>query len=155
MRGDIIINFTTEIAPEKSLGEISRILVEFGATHISIEYDKVKKVPIGISFVAETPLGDREFRLPARIERVQKVITDKYEAGDRRLGPRHTTFEHAARVAWRILRDWIEAQLAMVKLDLISIDEMFFPQLVAGERGETVYQLFEGRRLLGPGKGRD
>jgi uncharacterized protein YqgV (UPF0045/DUF77 family) len=148
----IILNYTTEVSPQKSLGEITQTLIEFGATNISIDYDRERKIPTGLSFTVETPIGDREFRLPARIERVQKILKDKYNAGDRRIGPRHTTFEHAARVAWRVLKDWVEAQIAMVKLDLITVDELFLPQMIAGRRGETVYQLFEGRALLGPGK---
>ncbi len=150
---EIIINYTTEIAAQKSLGQITQTLVEFGASNISVAYDRVNKVPSGVSFVVETPVGDREFVLPARIERVQRVLKERYEAGDRRIGPRHTTYEHAARVAWRILKDWIEAQIAMVRLDLVSVDEIFFSRMIAGSKGETVYELFEERRpLLGPGK---
>lgn len=152
MKGGVILNYTTEVSVEKSHAEVMKLLRDFGVYNIGTDYDPKTRIPTALSFVLETKIGPRQFQVPARIERVQRILTERYKAGDRRLGPRHTTYEHASRVAWRVLKDWLEAQLAVVKLDLVDAGELFFGQLVAGPRGQTTYQLFEGRALLGPGK---
>ncbi len=72
----IILNYTTEIAAKKSLGEISSILLELGATNISIKYDRETKTPTDLAFTISTPVGDREFDVPARIEKVQAILKD-------------------------------------------------------------------------------
>jgi hypothetical protein len=49
--------------------------------------------------------------------------------------------EHARRVAWRILKDWIEVQLALVEAGLASADEALFRHMV-GAGGKTIYEMF-------------
>lgn len=51
------------------------------------------------------------------------------------------TAEQAQRVAWRVLKSWIEAQIAIIETGMVAADEVFLPyQIVQG--GETVYEAY-------------
>ena len=45
--------------------------------------------------------------------------------------------EQAQRVAWRILKDWIESQIALMESGMVCMEEVFLPYMLAGDR--TVY----------------
>ena len=102
-----IANYSTSISALKSVGEIQGILVGHGATSIMINYAKDKTIE-SLSFIVETPQGHLPFRLPVDIAAVQKVLEDQG------VDPRYRTSEHATRVAWRILKDWVRAQMALL-----------------------------------------
>lgn len=61
------------------------------------------------------------------------------------------TKEQACRVAWRIEKDWIEAQLAKIEAGLASPLQLFLPYAVAND-GKTFYQkvIHYGTKLLQP-----
>jgi len=129
-----ILNYTTTIAVEKTLGEIQGILARHGIKSISLEYSK--GIPTGLTFVIPTQFGDRQFRLPANLGGIQKTLQRQYQEG--RVAPRFATPEHAARVAWRILKDWIAAQMAIVEAGMVRLDEVMLPYLLADD-GRTLY----------------
>lgn len=52
----------------------------------------------------------------------------------------------AERTAWRNVRDWIMAQMAIVEAGQVQIDEVFLPYLTDG-KGRTLYQLYQGGYL--------
>ena len=63
--------------------------------------------------------------------------------------------EHAYRVAWRIIKDWVEAQLSLLETEMVKMEEIFLPCVIA-HSGQTVYQVMAERHfMLGPGKERD
>ncbi len=55
----------------------------------------------------------------------------------------------AARVAWRIIKDWVAAQLAIVESGMVEIAEVFLPyQLVADDK--TVFDVMQRNLITGP-----
>lgn len=93
--------------------------------------------PWGITFGIETPDGPRGFLLPANVAGVKAVFArQKVRAPE----------GQAERTAWRNVRDWIMAQMAIVEAGQVEIQEVFFPYLTDG-RGRTVYQLYRGGQL--------
>jgi hypothetical protein len=50
---------------------------------------------------------------------------------------KYCTPEHAARVTWRNLRDWTEAQMALTEVEMVEVQEVFLPYMVTG--GQTFY----------------
>jgi hypothetical protein len=52
----------------------------------------------------------------------------------------------AGRVAWRILKDWVEAQLALVEAELVDVAEIMLPYMVTNDK-RTVYQVMIDSRL--------
>lgn len=54
--------------------------------------------------------------------------------------------EQAERVAWRIIKDWIEAQMAILESEMVTMDEIFLPYTL-DNKGNTLYQLFATNAL--------
>lgn len=131
-----IKNYTTTIDVYKSLGEIQGVLASHGARKIMVDYDGAGQ-PIGVTFGIETPEGPREFLLPANVDGVRAVFArQKVRAQD----------GQAERTAWRNVRDWVMAQMAIIEAGQVEMEEVFFPYLTDG-RGRTVYQLYQGGQL--------
>ena len=55
-------------------------------------------------------------------------------------------YSYFVRVAWRILKDWVAAQLAIVETEMVSLDEVMLPYLRSDD-GRTLYELFTERQL--------
>lgn len=136
-----IKNYTTTVDVYKSLGEIQGLLASHGARRIMIEYDDSGQ-PIGVAFMIETPIGPRSFLLPANVEGVRVVFArQKVKAAS----------GQAERTAWRNIRDWIAAQMAIIEAGQVDMTEVFFPYLT-DRTGKTIYQLYKGGQLaLGDG----
>jgi hypothetical protein len=138
--GKSLINYTTQVPVVATISHIQRTLVEAGARQVLVEYDD-RRMPCGIAFAAETPAGSRQFVLPVNGERVQIVLKRD------RVPPRYSTREHADRVAWRILKDWLEAQLAIIRTDMVSLDQVMLPYMRADD-GRTVYEVYRDEQFV-------
>jgi hypothetical protein len=133
-----LLNYTTEIAAEKSVAEIERALAVFGAQAIMKEYDPIKPVPAALSFRLQTKHGPIAFRLPARIDSAVRVLDRQVHAGKiakRFRGNR----EQATRVAWRIVKDWVIAQLALIEIEQAEPAELFLA-FARGPDGRTLFE---------------
>ena len=65
---------------------------------------------------------------------------------DRRIPPKMRTREQATRVAWRIVKDWLAAQLAMIEAGLVDLEEVFLPY-AQNQAGRTVYEVMKTERF--------
>ncbi len=137
---------TTTISVDKTLAEITRLLGAHGARRITIDYDG-KGNPSALAFSIDTPLGERAFLLPANVDGVWRALTKGYEEG--RVQRRFASREQAARTAFRILKDWLEAQVAIIDAGMASMDEALFAYLLA-PTGRTAYVEYTEQRLLLP-----
>ncbi len=131
-----ILNYTTKIDVYKTIGEIQGNLVRHGARKILTDYDGAGRI-VSLSFMIDTPTGLLPFQLPTRADRVLAVLHRQKVKCDR---------EQAERVAWRILKDWIEAQMAILESEMVTLDEIFLPYVVQGDR--TLYQVFQEKQML-------
>jgi hypothetical protein len=58
------------------------------------------------------------------------------------------TNEHAINVAWRVIKDWVEAQLALIEANQVKIEQVFLPYAITAQ-GNTLYeQIASDPRLL-------
>lgn len=140
-----LLNYTTQIDVHKTLGEIQGLLAKAKARRISIDYENGE--PVGVSFVIETPIGLQPFRLPMNGEAVFKVLSRGYQRGN--VQRRFVTREQAARVGWRIIKDWLAAQVAIIETEMVTLDEVMLPYLVH-ESGKTLYEAFRDSQLALP-----
>ena len=129
-----ILNYTTTISSEKTAMEIQKKLAAAGAQAILCEYDDNQTLSC-ISFRAETPAGMLTFRLPAQLDGVMRAMV-----GDPNVPKRLKNREQASRVAWRILKDWIEAQIAIIEAGMAELAQTFLPY-AQDNTGKTVYEL--------------
>ena len=98
-------------------------------------------------FSIETPYGVQDFRLPANVEGVSEALARGYE--QRRVERRFTGREQAARVAWRIVKDWLEAQVAIIEAGMMTMDQALLPHMLAPD-GQTFYSALVEDRLQLP-----
>lgn len=131
-----IKNYTTKIPAIQSVAEIVGALAEHGATKIQQDYNQGK--PVSVAFMIDTPAGPRGFKLPSSAERVRAVLAAQKVKVDA---------AQAERIAWRILRDWVMAQMAILETEMVAIDQVFLPYMV-NPQGTTVYELYQHKQLL-------
>ena len=146
-----LLKYTTVISVSRSVSEIQETLRVCGARSVTVEHDGLKQ-PCGISFWVETAHGPISFHMTVDTARIKQLLTDQWRKGE---VPRSAISEgQPARVGWRQVKDWLDVQLAMIEIGLVTLDQIFLPYAVNSE-GKTVYQLFseDGRlgKLLGAG----
>lgn len=138
-----IKNYTSIVDVHKSLGEIQGALASHGARKIMVDYDEGNR-PVCVTFALQAPDGLRGFCLPANIEGVQAVFAQQEIKADP---------GQAERTAWRNLRDWVLAQMAIIEAGQAAMDQVFLPYLT-DPQGRTLYEAYQGGRLsLGCGEG--
>lgn len=140
-----LLNYTTQIASEKTVTEIQGILARSGAMAIMTTYD-ADGVLTGINFRIQTPFGPTAYTLPCDIGAVYQILDQQSQKG--KVPKRLVTNEQAARVGWRIIKDWIEAQLALVQTAMVTMDQVFLPYACT-PTGETVYQRYVNAGMSG------
>ena len=134
-----IANYTTSVDALKSVGEIQGILVGHGARAIMINYAKDKTIE-SLSFIVETRHGDIPFRLPVNANAVLKVLEEQ------ECPPRYANYPQAVRVAWRITKDWVRAQMAMLETEMVKIEQVFLPYMMAS-KDKTLYEAMEDKHF--------
>ncbi len=135
-----IKNYTTKIAVEKTIAEIEAILSAHGAKKILKDYDGAGNVT-GISFMIETPAGNIPFKLPIDLKAWVALIN---KAVDSTKLPKRfrEDADQARRVGWRVIKDWIDAQLAIVETKTVKIEEVFLPYAYDYQTEKTMFQKF-------------
>ena len=126
-----IKNYTTKVDVFVSIGEIQASLARHGARKIIIDYDADAQ-PVSVSFAMETRFGAQGFTLPAMIEGTQEVFAQQRIKADKR---------QAAMTAWRNIRDWVLAQMALVESCSVPVEQIFLPYLV-DNNGRTLYAAY-------------
>ena len=133
-----LLNYTTKVDVYATIGAIQGVLVKHGAKKIMQDYDDEGHVQ-ALAFMVETPAGPRGIRLPANVEAVQCVLAKQKVKADR---------EQAERVAWRILKDWIEAQMAILESEMVQMDEIFLPYMIVNNAGQTLFERYRDNQLM-------
>ena len=74
------------------------------------------------------------------MDAVHKVLTRQKVKCDR---------AQAERVAWRIVKDWVEAQMAILESEMVQMDEIFLPYMV-NDNGQTLFEAYRRNQLMIP-----
>lgn len=138
-----ILNYTTTIDAFKTVSEIEYILMKHKAKSIMKNYDGESIT--GLSFLIDTGLQQVPVRLPVKTNECLEILKK-----EKRENPRSriiATREQAERVAWRILKDWVEAQMALLDIEMVRFEEIFLPYIETAN-GQTVYQRLEQNQFL-------
>jgi hypothetical protein len=148
-----LLNYTTKIDPDKTASEIARCLSMHGAQAVLTEYDPEGGYVSAISF--QIMIGDRKcgFRLPCDWKPVFSIITKGKKAPwGKEAKWKHDWERQAIRTSWRIVKDWVEAQMALVETQMVTTRDVFLPYAVMND-GRTLAQHVETNpgMLLGPG----
>jgi hypothetical protein len=127
-----ILNYTTKIDYHKTIAEIIKLLSSKWASKIII--DNTDNLPTGITFQYEVQSNKFiAFSLPCNFTGVLKAMQS-----NKKVPASLCNEEQALRVGWRILKDWIHAQIAIVDAELASMSEVFLPYAVT-RSGKTLF----------------
>ncbi len=139
-----IKNYTTGIAEDKTVGEIMGLLAGKGARSIKIDYDD-KNRPSAISFMISIQDWPVPFKLPCNFEGVFKAMAGEYSQwqAKNRFERNPESKAQARRVAWRIIKDWVAAQMALIEADQASLAQVFLPYAVVNQNGNAGLTMFD------------
>jgi hypothetical protein len=141
-----IKNYTTSVAEEKTVGEIMGLLAGKGARTIQILYDERGR-PTGVSFMLMLQEMPIPFRLPCNFEGVFKALCNGYkdQSARRNFERNPANREQSRRVAWRIIKDWVAAQMALIEAEQATLAQVFLPYCVMNNAGgaETAITMYD------------
>lgn len=152
-----IMNYSTVVPPEKSIGEITSLLIRKGARSITQDFYDDGRVK-AVSFIMAVGGIPTRFVLPANTTGVAGVMMQEKPYNPSRHRGSRDAYEqkivaHAEWVAWRILKDWVAAQMALIESGQAQAAQVFLPYATESS-GRTIYELFveNNQRQLGSGE---
>lgn len=137
---------STEIPADRSAAEVSSILMQAGATSVSVRYAEGKVT--GMTWTMRVGATELQFSMPARVDPVYKLLLSR-RSGHVDNAARARIMVQAERVAWRQLLRWVQAQLAMIEVGMVQRGEVFMPYIQQAD-GSTFFEYFESKQLQLP-----
>lgn len=142
-------NYRSSAGLADILDAIRRTLAEGGARRISFDYGAEGEAR-EITFCL--PVGEQlaTFRLPARLDSVQPLIIESYRTASRSIPRGEALKEQAEKTGWANIRDWLSAQVALIRTGMVKPQEVFLPYLLIEgyDRPLTYFEVFEQHRAL-------
>jgi hypothetical protein len=138
-------NYSTAVPADRSIAEVEDLLVKFGAQAIMKTH-----LADGRCNMLAFKLDEKSFRLPANVEGVHDVLFGHTQArhGVNQMSEREAK---SYRVAWRIIRDWLHAQLSLIASGQAAPEQILLPYMFDGKR--TLYEAYkDGTLRLGESK---
>jgi hypothetical protein len=148
---------TTAIPAQRTAGQIQELLIEAGARSVVSETDGQRKIT-ALAFDFDVQGRLIPFRLPIRAEAIYKLLRARRKRYSPVRGAHQGTEEHdreqADRIAWRQVLRWLEAQVALIETEMVSLPEVMLPYMQLSAT-QTLYQRleaggFDGRMLAAP-----
>jgi len=143
-----LLNYTTKIDPDKTANEIAKLLSMGGAKAVLTEYDEDEGYVTSLSFRMNIGGQDVAFRLPCDWKPVLEVLRTQKGVANH-----YCNQEQAVRTSWRIVKNWVEAQLALIETRMVKTEQVFLPYAVMKD-GKTLFETVETNPqfLLGSGE---
>jgi hypothetical protein len=143
-----LLNYTTGIAAGRTISQIMDILARAGARQIVLDYNNdMPPLAEAITFIMQLEDQQIPFRLVCHWQRIHQILKTDKQVKTKRL----KTPQHAQNVGWRIIKDWVEAQMAFIEAEQAELPQLFLPHAV-GPGGRTVYEHIMEGNLLGSGE---
>jgi hypothetical protein len=134
-------NYTSETPVEISLAKIEALVVKHGATQFFKEYQAGRVV--GVVFIISLLSGELPIRLPARVEQVRQKLYGKRSTYTVAME------EQARRTAWANIRDWLDAQMALIETEQVKLEEIFLPYMT-DRSGKTLFEYMQANQFKLP-----
>jgi len=137
-------NYTTKVPADRSIKEIQDSLVKNGAVGVMYQYEKGTGRISALVFRLAVKEKLVSFSLPVNWRNFQEVLK-------RQEVRRWDDEDYCYRVAWRDIRDWVLAQMALYETTIVELPQVFLP-FATDDNGKTVYdKLLNDKFLLGDG----
>ncbi len=142
--GKAIKNYTTKVPANRSIEEIQASLVAHGAQGVLYEYEQGTGRIAALKFILLVNEQKVGFALPVSWRMFQAVLK-------RQQVSRWDDEDYVYRVAWRNVRDWVLAQMALYETQMVELPQVFLP-FATDRSGQTLYEsVKDGKFLLGDG----
>ena len=117
-----IKDYTTSISAVASIMDIEKMLSAFNADMILKNYNGGKVEAIMFKYHT---MG---YKLPANVEKAYTILKEE----NLLKGTPEQKKAQAERVAWRNIRDWLDAQIAMIRIGQAEIEQVMLPYAYDG-----------------------
>lgn len=138
-----ILNYTTTVESYKTVAEIEYILMRHNAKSVLKNYENERIV--GLSFLIDTGKQQIPVKMPVKIDECLLVLQKEKKKNPKK--QIKATFDQAERVAWRILKDWLEAQMALLDIEMVRFEEIFLPYIETSN-GRTVFETIKEKQFI-------
>ena len=145
-----ILNYNTEVPPERTIGEITAMLIRKGARSITTEYSEGGDIS-AVSFVMKVGGLPVAFLLPANVAGVAAALQRDFPLSKVRAKQAANVRAYKERqrsrarwIAWRILKDWIAAQMALIESNQAEAAQVFMP-FACQENRQTMFEVWQER----------
>ena|SRR3990167_2110395 len=132
-----LFTYTTSIEPQTTIAEITENLANHGARAVMSNYTNDGKIE-ALSFQIATPEGRvMSIKLPCNPQPVFEVLKKQYSEG--KISRSFVEEHQALRVAWRIVKYWVEAQMALLETQMVKMEQIFLPYAIV-KNGRTLFE---------------
>lgn len=147
-----LLNYTTKIDADKTASEIAKCLSMHGASAVLTEYDKERGTVTAISFKITLNENQMGFRLPCDWKPVYAIITkgkkNPHWNEEKKRKWVSDWESQAVRTSWRIVKDWVEAQMALIETQMATTAQVFLPYAVMKDGRTLSEHVGENPNLL-------
>lgn len=138
-------NYTSSISAQNTISYIEQYLIEAKATGIMKKVEDGQVVALVFEILDEKGIK-RLVKLPANVDAVWEYLWRDYVTSRTRPKKTQEDFrEQAARTAWKIVQDWVQVQVSMIKLNQMTVLQVFMPMIFDGQ--QTYYEYLQGNNF--------
>lgn len=142
-------NYSTTVPTSKTIMEIEDILSKHRASDIWKEYNKNGDI-VALNFAINTEFGKMPFKLPVNVEAVRQILIIEKNNKQINLSKKQIDdIQTAQKIAWRIIKDWIDSQMALVDISMVKLEQVFLPYAFDFNKNQSLYEAFEERKFAG------
>lgn len=131
-------NYTSKQPVSRSIENIRRKLVQHGALKILETYDDDRVIK-AICFSMMIGGVEMFFKVPAKVDACEAVLMREVTSRTRPDTIKKIPAQ-AARTAWKIVQDWVEAQMAMIELSQTEFLEVFMAYVFDPSTEQTFFE---------------
>jgi hypothetical protein len=139
-------NYTSTVPANRSISYIEEKLAGHKATQILKEYTVDGKVS-AVAFMLILNGREMPFKLPARVSECEAILRQSIRRPN--LQKLKRASEQAERTAWKIVSDWIDAQMAMIDLTQVEFMEVFLPYVYNPVSKQTFFERIKSQGYKG------
>jgi hypothetical protein len=141
-----MLDYSTRVDAVTTAMECVQLLAVHKVQAVAITYADDGH-PAGVTFRLRTPLGIRQYTLPVNVSGTHAAIKAT------RVENRYKTREQAERTAWRVSKEWLKAQLALVQSGGAVLPQVMLPYMHVASGGVTAWEAYSsGQLAIGGGQ---
>lgn len=135
-----IKNYTSEVPASRSIASAEETLISIGARNIMKEYDGFGKVDcLVFSIPKPNSEGVIAFKLPSNRVGIKKMLLKSYKYSPNKSQVEKVELQ-AERTAWKNIKEWVELQAVMIRLEQVEIVQVFLPYAYDYQKRETLFE---------------